>query len=120
MHEVPSPASDAVMTAAHPSPEDGGPCGGCAFREGTEANRSEHTVTLARLCVEGLTPFQCHEKPQLCRGWIAAVNLRGAPETDDDRRWSECAASASEIVATLIDAAVHAQSLTPTDAKEKE
>jgi hypothetical protein len=80
--EVASPAFDAVLAAQHPSPEQGGPCATCAFRPGTEASRSEHTVVLARLCVEGGREFHCHEKAQLCRGWIAAVNLRGVPFDD--------------------------------------
>ena len=69
----------AVMEAEHPSPECGGPCATCAFREGTEANRSELTLLRALFCVAGLVPFLCHEKPGACRGWIAAVNLRGVP-----------------------------------------
>lgn len=76
---IASPASDAVLAAQHPSPEQGGPCATCAFRPGTEASETEHTAVLARLCVEGGRQFWCHEKTQLCRGWIAAVNLRGVP-----------------------------------------
>ena len=58
----------AVMEAEHPSPECGGPCATCAFREGTEANRSELTLLRALFCVAGLVPFLCHEKPGACRG----------------------------------------------------
>lgn len=75
---APSPAFDAVVAAPHPEPENGGPCATCAFRPGTEANLTPWTVTLARLCVEGIEPFDCHEHPRACRGWIAAVNLRQA------------------------------------------
>ena len=53
MSDVPSAASDAVIAANHPAPEQGGPCATCAFRPGTEANLSPHTMQLARLCVEG-------------------------------------------------------------------
>lgn len=76
---IASPSVDAVMGAEHPAPEEGGPCATCAFRKGTEANGAEHTTTLVRLCVEGMRPFLCHEKAGLCRGYIAAANLRGAP-----------------------------------------
>ncbi len=105
---VPSPASDAVIAAAHPSPEDGCPCATCAFRPGTEANRTEHTIELARLCVEGGREFSCHERPQLCRGFIAAINLRGAPEDEEARRWCEVAGAAADIFSKCIDAAVEA------------
>lgn len=105
----PSAACDLVMLAVHPSPEDGGPCATCAFRPGTEANRSPHTVELARLCVEGLEPFDCHEQPQLCRGFIAAANVRGIPEDDDDRRWQQMARHAADILGRCIDAAKQEQ-----------
>jgi hypothetical protein len=68
-------------------------------------------MALARLCVEGITPFSCHEKPQLCRGFIAAVNLRGAPDTEDDRRWQEVARDSADILGRCIDAAVEADRL---------
>lgn len=100
-----SPAFDAVVAADHPAPEAGGPCSTCAFRPGTQANQRAHTVELARLCVEGIEPFLCHEQPQACRGWIAAVNLRGEPETEDDLKWVECARAAAEILGRCIDAA---------------
>lgn len=80
---IASPSVDAVMDAEHPAPQDGGPCSGCAFRKGTEANKADHTTTLVRLCVEGMRPFLCHEKPGLCRGYIAAANLRGAPTASE-------------------------------------
>lgn len=103
--DVPSPASDAVIAATHPTPDAGGPCATCAFRPGTEANSTAHTLTLARMCVEGVTPFQCHEQPQLCRGWISAVNLRGQPLNDDDRRWCEVNRLAADVVGQCIAAA---------------
>ena len=105
---VPSPASDAVMAAEHPSDADGGPCATCAFRPSTEANRSAHTVQLARLCVEGFRTFHCHEHPRLCRGYVAALNLRGVPQDEDDRRWSIVAGDAADILQRCIDAAVAA------------
>lgn len=105
---VPSAACDAVLEAAHPAPEAGGPCATCAFRPGTEANTTAHTITLARLCVEGLRPFYCHEQPQLCRGFIAATNLRGVPETEEARRWQEINAAAADLYADAIAAGVDA------------
>lgn len=99
---VPSPACDAVMAAEHPSPECGGPCATCAFREGTEANQTWHTVELARLCVEGFRYFYCHEQPQLCRGFVAAMNLRGTPETEAERRWAEVNRMAADMFAEAI------------------
>lgn len=105
---VPSPASDAVMNAEHPCHADGGPCDGCAFRRGTEANTTWHTSELARLCVEGLTPFMCHEHPGLCRGFVAAINLRGAPEDEDDRRWMECARFSADVLSDAIETGVRA------------
>lgn len=104
-----SPACAAIEDAHHPSPADGGPCATCAFRKGTEANTSEHTTQLAALCVEGLRPFHCHEAPQLCRGFVAAVNLRGVPEGDDDRKWAEVAGAGADILAECIARAREAQ-----------
>ncbi len=106
-----SPACDAVMAAEHPSPEDGGPCATCAFRPGTEANRSAHTVELARLSVEGLRPLYCHEQAQLCRGYVAAVNLRGVPQDDADRRWCEVAGFTADILQRCIASAVLAEEI---------
>ncbi len=94
----PSPACDAVMAAKHPSPAAGGPCATCAFRPGTEANLTPSTVELARLSVEGFREFFCHERPQVCRGFNAAMNLRGVPTTDDDRKWSEMAGHGADIL----------------------
>lgn len=104
MH-VPSEASDVVSAHVHPSYADGGPCDGCAFRGGSEASRTAHTVELARLCVEGLRLFHCHEHPGLCRGYVAAVNLRGVPSTDEDRKWADVAGHAADIIAECITAA---------------
>lgn len=102
MISLPSPATDAVMAHTHPSHEDGGPCAGCAFRAGTEANSTPHTVALARACVEGIRPFYCHENPGLCRGWVAAVNLNGMPENDEQRRWQEVNAHAADMLSDAI------------------
>lgn len=101
--DVPSAASDAVEAAQHPSPAAGGPCATCAFRPGTEANRTPHTRDLARLCVEGFRNFHCHEHPHLCRGFVAALNLRGVPQDDEDRKWSEVAACAADLLQDAID-----------------
>lgn len=98
-----SEAFNAVVAAEKPSAENGGPCATCAFRAGTEAHETWWTVELARLCVEGLRPFQCHEQPQLCRGWIAAVNLRGVPADEDARRACEVAGAAADILAQCIE-----------------
>lgn len=102
---VPSPACDAVLNADQPSHEDGGPCHDCALRRGSEASQTAHTVELARLCVEGIRPFYCHVHPGVCRGWVAAVNLRGAPQDEDDRRWMEVAAHAADVLGMCIRAA---------------
>jgi hypothetical protein len=110
---VPSPACDAVEAAEHPSPEAGGPCATCAFRPGTEANTSWWTRDLARLCVEGTRTFQCHEQPQLCRGFIAAINLRGPTETDDAKKWNECAGFAADMLADAIQVGVEADRRRP-------
>jgi hypothetical protein len=100
-----SPAFDAVCAADHPAPDAGGPCATCAFRPGTEANRSEYTTALARACVEGIEPFHCHEHPRACRGWIAAVNLNGAPEGEEWERWREVNRIAADLIGRCIDAA---------------
>lgn len=107
---VPSAACDAVMAARHPSPADGGPCVTCAFRVGTEANTTPHTVILARLCVEGSRPFYCHERPGLCRGFVAALNLRGVIPADDveAKRWETANAFAADVYAQAIAAGVEA------------
>lgn len=98
MPTIPSPATDAVLAAEHPSHADGGPCGGCAFRRGTEAEQTPHTVALARACVEGLRPFYCHEHPGPCRGFVAAVNLRGVPDDEMERRWQEANAVLADVL----------------------
>lgn len=100
-----SAAANAVEDADQPSPEQGGPCTTCAFRPGTEANTTEHTRTLAALCVEGFRLFGCHESGGACKGFIAALNLRGVPETEDDRRWSEVAGMAADALDRCISAA---------------
>lgn len=107
--EVTSEACDLVLAANHPSPEDGGPCVTCAFRPDTEANRTPHTWTLARLCVEGAREFRCHEKPQLCRGFVAAINVRGLPETEDEARWVQVSGMAADILQRAIEAGIMAE-----------
>ncbi len=108
---VPSAACDAVIAAIHPSPENGGPCATCAFRVGTEANQTWHTMALARLSVEGGRMFHCHERVQLCRGFVAALNLRGAPQDEDDRNWAVVAGHAADMFTQCIDAAVAADAV---------
>jgi hypothetical protein len=117
--DVPSSATDAVLSADHPSPEAGGPCATCAFRQGTQANQTAHTLTLARLCVEGITPFQCHEQPRLCRGFIAALNLRGTPANEDERRWVAAHRYAADLLAECIASAVEADSLGAAQRSER-
>lgn len=99
-----SPAFDAVSAAQHPAPECGGPCATCAFRPGSEASATEHTVALAKACVEGGRYFNCHENPGLCRGWIAAINLRGLP-------FDDAAGFAADLLGDIIDSAVQADRL---------
>lgn len=106
---IDSPATDAVMSAAHPEPSAGGPCATCAFRPGTQANQTEHTQILVRLCVEGFREFHCHEKPQLCRGFIAALNLRGVPEGEDEQRACAAAGFAADILNDAITVAARAE-----------
>lgn len=110
---VPSEATDLVVAAmpSAPSPEAGGPCATCAFRSGTEAHQADYTYALARLCVEGGVPFYCHEQEQLCRGFIAAVNVRGVPANEDERRWAEVARMGADVLGRCIDAAKAAESL---------
>lgn len=103
----PSAACDAVMAATHPLPEDGGPCATCAFRPGTAANQAPHTRQLVNLCVEGFREFHCHERPQLCRGFIAAINLRGVPASDDERKMAEVAGCAADVLYMAVDAAAN-------------
>ena len=111
LSKVPSAACDAVFTAEHPSHEDGGPCHDCAFRSGSEASQHAHTADLARLCVEGFREFRCHVHPGLCRGYIAALNLRGVPQDEDDKKWSIIAGHAADAIAMCIDSARREQEL---------
>lgn len=116
-----SPAFDAVCGAQHPSDEQGGPCATCAFRPGTEANQTVHTVMLAKFCVEGVTPFDCHEHPRYCRGWIAAVNAKAfagdISDDEDSKRWRECSRMAAEVLASAIAAGKAADEAARAEAK---
>lgn len=112
---VPSLACDVVVGSRHPAPDAGGPCATCAFRLGTEANRSAHTVELARLSVEGFREFHCHEKPQICRGYIAAINLRGVPRDEQDRQWSVVAGDAADLLQRCIEGARDADAVARTE-----
>lgn len=98
-----SPSVEAVIAAEHPAPDRGGPCSGCAFRKGTEANRDEVTQTMIRLCVEGMRTFDCHMRPGLCKGYIAAANLRGVPTTKRDRVKADIYGTAADFIAGMID-----------------
>lgn len=109
--QIPSPACDAVLAGDHPAWESGGPCATCAFRPGTEAATTQHTVELARLCVEGFRYFGCHEHAGLCRGYVAAMNLRGVPQDEDDRRWSIVAGEAADILQMAIEAGIAADAV---------
>lgn len=116
-----SEAFTIIATAAHPSPAEGGPCATCAFRQGTEANGSEHTTMLAMLCVEGVSPFRCHEQPHLCRGWIAAVNLLaadgGLPDDEASRRHRYVCAMASDVLGAAITNAADADRAAQKDGR---
>jgi hypothetical protein len=59
-------------------------------------------MALVVACVEGLVPFYCHEKDQLCRGFVAASNLRGAPKNRADKRHAKAAAIVAEVIAQAI------------------
>jgi hypothetical protein len=58
--------------------------------------------------VEGLRPFHCHEKPQLCRGYVAAVNLRGVPADESDRMHASECGFAADVLGELIERAAEA------------
>jgi hypothetical protein len=68
------------------------PCGGCAFTEGTAANREPYNALKAQICLMGGIPFHCHhniewwkpeehkkktreqvQKMEICRGWQREV-----------------------------------------------
>jgi len=97
-----SEAVEAGIAHKHPSPENGGPCHGCAFRKGTEANRDDVTQTMIRLCVEGMRTFDCHMTPGLCRGYIAAANLRGVPTTAKDKKRADVCGTAADLIAGMV------------------
>lgn len=67
-------------------------CGTCAYRPGTEANRSEITLLKAQLCLESGEPFLCHEDPSrraICKGWADAFESRlkaGKLKEEPERR----------------------------------
>ena len=107
-----SPALVAVMADERkPAPDAGGPCATCAFRPGSEASRSPHTIELAALCVEGLTQFMCHERPGLCKGWVAAVNLKhaaGEYAGEDNRRHMLAMRFAADMLSDAIAVGVEA------------
>jgi hypothetical protein len=84
------------------------PCEGCVFIEGTEANRSEYTRALFEACVEGITPFYCHERPDVCRGWVGAVNARWAGvdlTTEETQRHITVSRMGAEILGICIETA---------------
>lgn len=55
-------------------------CDGCAFRKGTEANNTAHTVLIAITCVLKEETFHCHKRftptgeTKICNGWINVMN----------------------------------------------
>lgn len=57
-------------------------CGGCAFRDGTDANHYTPTQLKVRLCLETGEAFYCHENknadgnPLICAGYLAARAAR--------------------------------------------
>lgn len=53
-------------------------CDDCAFREGTEANKSEWTKLKAQICAEIPCEFECHRRPGPCAGWAALCNKLNA------------------------------------------
>lgn len=64
-------------------------CAGCAFREGTRANRTDGTIIDVVSCLESGDVFYCHEglahgetPTRPCRGW-EALALRTHAESDD-------------------------------------
>lgn len=116
-----SPAFDAICAADHPSPSNGGPCATCAFRPGTEANATEHTVALAKMCVEGLERFDCHEYNRMCRGWLAAVNLRAQDDvkSPEAREYIEAHRAMAGMLANAIGLAKEAEDLAGRIAKEQ-
>lgn len=113
-----SPACALVIAAPHPSPENGGPCATCAFRPNTEPNLSPHTMMLAALCVEGFREFHCHEdRSQLCRGFVAALNVRGELD-DDERERADALGEAADILGDFIADAAAAQDRVRREATE--
>jgi hypothetical protein len=57
-----------------------GCCGTCAFRDGTEANRSQLVLHLIESCIldEGNT-FMCHEAERPCVGFMKMTRREGVP-----------------------------------------
>lgn len=86
-------------------------CHDCAFREGTEASRSEITQIKARLCLETMEPFNCHVAPAaICKGWADAAETRlkrGILPVDGDRR--EVLEAFNEAIVELEDRHVESQ-----------
>lgn len=59
-------------------------------------------MALAVACVEGLQLFHCHVHPGLCRGFVAAVNLRGVPKTKADRKRAKVAGLLVDMLSDVI------------------
>lgn len=54
-------------------------CETCAFRLGTLPNGCPTTQMDALKCVMEHVPFNCHERPGVCSGWLIATKA-GGPE----------------------------------------
>ena len=83
-------------------------CGGCAFTEGTEANKAQHTQILSQACVMAREVFTCHEDGRVCRGYAEAI--QGPPEP----RWKQHVAKGIvEVMSVAIEMAESGLSLPP-------
>lgn len=58
-------------------------CHDCAFTRGTEANRTDHTLMAATLCVLAHEPFMCHVEDRVCAGYVEASKVF-APERPNE------------------------------------
>lgn len=54
-----------------------GRCADCAFRSGTDANRSQLVLHLVEMCLTGDQEFRCHhgdDPTPVCAGWKALID----------------------------------------------
>jgi hypothetical protein len=88
-------------------------CLTCAYRDGTEASKSEATLLKARLCMESGELFLCHADPSrraICKGWVDAFAVRlhsGKLQQDPWRR--ELAAAMAQSITDAEDAILASQ-----------